>query len=115
MDNFNIHSWRASLREVKEVSSDREKYLQDSPESIYILLDTFQEDEAQFTGASLTQQGINKLKQFVIDRFSITEPEELEQLKIHQVPLDTYFKLRQEVDKEVQNAFGQDEFSKRKK
>lgn len=99
---------------LNEVSSEREEFLQNSPESIYILLDTFQEDEAQFTGASLTLKGINKLKQFVIDRFSISEPEELAQLKIHQVPLDTYFKLRQEVDKEVQNAFGQDEFSKRK-
>jgi hypothetical protein len=112
MENFNIHNWKASLREV---NSDREQFLQDSPESIYILLDTFQEDQAQFTGASLTLKGINKLKDFVIDRFTITDPEELEQLKIHQVPLDTYFKLRQEVDKEVQNAFGQDEFSKRKK
>lgn len=112
MENFNIHNWRASL--LSEVSRDREQFLENSPESIYILLDTFQEDEAQFTGASLTQQGINKLKQFVIDRFKINNPEELEQLKIHQIPLDTYFKLRQEVDKEVQNAFGQDEFSNRK-
>lgn len=112
MDNFNVHNWRAKL--LREVSSDREQYLQDSPESIYILLDTFQEDEAQFTGASLTLKGINKLKDFVIDRFTITDPDELAMLKIHQVPLDTYFKLRQEVDKEVQAAFGDDEFSKRK-
>ena len=95
---------------LNEVSSGREEFLQDSPESIFILLDTFQEDEAQFTGASLTQKGINKLKQFVIDRFNITEPEELAQLKIHQVPLDTYFKLRQKVDQDVKNAFGDDRY-----
>lgn len=95
---------------INEVSSEREEFLQDSPESIYILLDTFQEDEAQFTGASLTEKGINKLKQFVIDRFQINEPEELEQLKIHQVPLDTYFKLRQKVDQDVKNAFGDDRY-----
>lgn len=95
---------------LKEVSSDREEFLQDSPETVFVLLDTFQEDEAQFTGVSLTQKGINKLKQYVIDRFQITEPEELAQLKIHQVPLDTYFKLRQKVDQDVKNAFGDDRY-----
>ena len=95
---------------INEVSSDREEFLQDSPETIFVLLDTFQEDEAQFTGVSLTRKGINKLKQYVIDRFQITEPEELAQLKIHQVPLDTYFKLRQKVDQEVKAAFGDDRY-----
>lgn len=95
---------------INEVSSDREEFLQDSPETVFVLLDTFQEDEAQFTGVSLTEKGINKLKQYVIDRFQITEPEELEQLKIHQVPLDTYFKLRQEVDQQAKAAFGDDRY-----
>ena len=95
---------------INEVSSEREEFLQDSPETVFVLLDTFQEDEAQFTGVSLTQKGINKLKQYVIDRFQITEPEELEQLKIHQVPLDTYFKLRQEVDQQAKAAFGDERY-----
>lgn len=95
---------------LNEVNSDREEFLQDSPETVFVLLDTFQEDEAQFTGVSLTQKGINKLKQYVIDRFKITEPEELAQLKIHQVPLDTYFKLRQKVDQDVKDAFGDDRY-----
>ena len=95
---------------INEVDSDREDFLKDSLESIYVLLDTFQEDEAQFTGASLTEKGINKLKQYVIDRFKITLPEEIAQLKIHQVPLDTYFKLRQKVDQEAKAAFGDDSY-----
>lgn len=95
---------------INEVDSDREEFLKDSLESIYVLLDTFQEDEAQFTGASLTEKGINKLKQYVIDRFKITLPEEIAQLKIHQVPLDTYFKLRQKVDQEAKDAFGEDRY-----
>ena len=95
---------------INEVSSEREEFLQDSPETVFVLLDTFQEDEAQFTGVSLTQKGINKLKQYVIDRFQITEPEELAQLKIHQVPLDTYFKLRQEVDQQAKAAFGDERY-----
>jgi len=99
-----------SFKALLEVDKDREEFLKDSLESIYVLLDTFQEDEAQFTGASLTEKGINKLKQYVIDRFKITLPEEIAQLKIHQVPLDTYFKLRQKVDQEAKDAFGDDRY-----
>ena len=99
-----------SFKTLLEVASDREEFLDDSLESIYVLLDTFQEDEAQFTGASLTEKGINKLKQYVIDRFKITVPEEIALLKIHQVPLDTYFKLRQKVDQEAKAAFGDDRY-----
>ena len=99
-----------SFKTLLEVDGDREEFLKDSLESIYVLLDTFQEDEAQFTGASLTEKGINKLKQYVIDRFKITLPEEIAQLKIHQVPLDTYFKLRQKVDQEAKDAFGDDRY-----
>ena len=99
-----------SFKTLLEVDKDREEFLKDSLESIYVLLDTFQEDEAQFTGASLTEKGINKLKQYVIDRFKITLPEEIAQLKIHQVPLDTYFKLRQKVDQEAKDAFGDDRY-----
>tara|TARA_R110000824_G_C15134792_1_gene669403 strand:+ start:187 stop:492 length:306 start_codon:yes stop_codon:yes gene_type:complete len=99
-----------SFKTLLEVASDREEFLDDSLESIYVLLDTFQEDEAQFTGASLTEKGINKLKQYVIDRFKITVPEEIAMLKIHQVPLDTYFKLRQKVDQEAKAAFGDDRY-----
>lgn len=98
-DTFDIHDWKRRM--VAEVASDRLDFLQNSPESVYILLDTYQEGEAQFTGVSLTEKGINKLKEFVIDRFNITAPEELAMLKIHQVPLDSYFKLRVTVDKQV--------------
>lgn len=82
-----------------------ESPLEGKVQTVWIVLDTFQGDEAQFTGASLTKKGAEKLKQFVIDRFNIIEPEELNQLKIYEVPLDRYFEEREKIDKQARDAF----------
>jgi len=74
-------------------------------ETAWILLDTFQDGEAQFTSVSKTKEDAEKMKQFVIDRFNITSEEDLANLKIFEVPYDTYFEKREEVDKSVNTEF----------
>jgi hypothetical protein len=74
-------------------------------DTIWVLLDTFQGEEQIFTGASRTREGIEKLKQYVINRYSITKKEQLDQLKIFEVPLDTFFYKRLELDREI-DRFG---------
>lgn len=74
-------------------------------ETAWILLDTFQDGEAQFTSVSKTKEDAEKMKQFVIDRFDITSEEDLANLKIFEVTYDTYFEKREEVDKSVDTEF----------
>lgn len=78
---------------------------EEEKETAWILLDTFQDGEAQFTSVSKTKKDAEKMKQFVIDRFDITSEEDLANLKIFEVPYNTYFEKREEVDKLVNTEF----------
>lgn len=98
MKNFDISTWKKSFLLKEEVKKQ---------ETIFILLDSFQDEEAIFTGASKTEEGIEALKQAVIKKHNITEPEEIEQLRIYEVPLDTYFEKRKEADDAIKNSFKQ--------
>ena len=98
MKNFDISTWKKSFLLKEEAEKQ---------ETIFILLDSFQDEEAIFTGASKTKEGIEALKQAVIKRHNITKPEEIEQLHIYEVPLDTYFEKRKEADDAIKNSFKQ--------
>lgn len=98
------------MNKLKEKMNLSNLLLEENPlegkvQTIWIVLDTYQSGEAQFTGASLTKKGAEKLKQFIIDRFNVTEPSEIAQLKIYEVPLDRYFEEREKLDKQAKDAF----------
>jgi selenocysteine-specific translation elongation factor len=97
MENFNISNWKKDFLLKEEAEPKKE--------TIFVLLDTFQDEEAIFTGASKTKEGIEALKQAVMDRHNITDPEEIAQLHIYEVPLDTYFEKRKEADDAIKSSF----------
>lgn len=98
MKNFDISTWKKSFLLKEEAEKQ---------ETIFILLDSFQDEEAIFTGASKTKEGIEALKQSVIEKHNITDPEEIAQLHIYEVPLDTYFEKRKEADDAIKSSFKQ--------
>lgn len=74
-------------------------------ETVWVLLDTFQSDDEVFTGVSKTREGIERLKNYVINRYKITDMDQLSQLHIYEVPLDTFFEKRIQLDKKI-HRFG---------
>ena len=73
-------------------------------ETMFVLLDTYQDGIYTFTGMSKTRKGIEDLKRYVIKRFKITKPEELENLHIFEVPIDEYFDMRAKLDDRIRSA-----------
>lgn len=76
----------------------------DMKETIYVLLDTYQDGIYTFTGASKSEEGISRLRDKVIARFKITKPEELKELHVFEVPLDEYFDMRAKLDQRIRDA-----------
>lgn len=91
-DAFDIYKWRRDVLLKEEQNPEPEK------ETVFILLDTLQDEESVFTGISKTKEGIEALKQSVIELHNIQDPVEISMLKVYEVPFDEYFQVRKETD-----------------